>query len=111
MMSSTPWNGQDQTMASAGDDDFHQFLDMSGMGSLGDGMHFDFQTFQDGSAQGLMSQPRDAPDTIMTDSENPGLMSAANTMPMSTATGQPTIPAHMMTPASDPISNIDAQLQ
>ncbi|KAM0564288.1 hypothetical protein ACHAPJ_000498 [Fusarium lateritium] len=110
-MSSTPWNGQDQTMASAGDDDFHQFLDMSGMGSLGDGMHFDFQTFQDGSAQGLMSQPRDAPDTIMTDSENPGLMSAANTMPMSTATGQPTIPAHMMTPASDPISNIDAQIQ
>ncbi|KAF4955383.1 hypothetical protein FSARC_11869 [Fusarium sarcochroum] len=111
MMSSTAWNGQDQTMASAGDDDFHQFLDMSGMGSLGDGMHFDFQPFQDGSVQGLMNQSRDAPDTIMTDSEGPGLMPAANTMPMTTSAGQSTIPAHMMTPASDPISNIDAQIQ
>ncbi|RGP64573.1 phosphorus acquisition-controlling [Fusarium longipes] len=110
-MSSTAWNGHDQTMASAGDDDFHQFLDMSNMGSLGDGMHFDFQSFQDNSAQGLMSQSRDAPDTIMTDSDNPGLMVTAGAMPMSTSTAQPTIPAHMMTPASDPISNIDAQIQ
>lgn len=98
-------------MTSAGDDDFHQFLDMTSMGGLGDGMHFDFQSFQDGSAQGLMSQPRDAPDTIMTDSDNPGLMATAGAMPMSTSGGQPTIPAHMMTPASDPISNIDAQIQ
>lgn len=98
-------------MASTGEDDFHQFLDMSSMGSLGDGMHFDFQSFQDGSAQGLMNQARDAPDTIMTDSDNPGLMSTPNTMPMSTSTVQSTIPAHMMTPASDPISNIDAQIQ
>ncbi|KAI1022409.1 hypothetical protein LB503_000870 [Fusarium chuoi] len=111
MMSSTAWNGQDQTMASTSEDDFHQFLDMSSMGSLGDGMHFDFQSFQDGSAQGLMNQARDAPDTIMTDSDNPGLMSTPNTMPMSTSTVQSTIPAHMMTPASDPISNIDAQIQ
>ncbi|KAF4472707.1 Phosphorus acquisition-controlling [Fusarium albosuccineum] len=110
-MGSTAWDGQDQAMASTGDEDFHQFLDMSGMANLGDGMHFDFQGFQDGSAQGLMNQPRDAHDTIMTDTENPGLMSAATSMPMSTSTGQPTIPAHMMTPASDPISNIDAQIQ
>ncbi|KAJ3528995.1 hypothetical protein NM208_g9955 [Fusarium decemcellulare] len=111
MMGSTAWDGQDQAMASTGDEDFHQFLDMSGMANLGDGMHFDFQGFQDSSAQGLMNQPRDAHDTIMTDTENPGLMSAATSMPMSTSTGQPTIPAHMMTPASDPISNIDAQIQ
>ncbi|KAF5241271.1 hypothetical protein FAUST_3953 [Fusarium austroamericanum] len=111
MMSSTAWNGQDQTMASAGDDDFHQFLDMSNMGSLNDAMNFDFQSFQDGSAQGLMNQSRDVPDTIMTDSDNPGLMVTAGAMPMSTSTAQPTIPAHMMTPASDPISNIDAQIQ
>ncbi|KAM0489024.1 hypothetical protein ACHAP7_000078 [Fusarium lateritium] len=110
-MSSATWNGQDQAMASTGDDDFHQFLDMSAMGGLGDGMHFDFQSFQDGSAQGLINQTRDAPDTIMTDSDNPGLMATANAMPMSTSAGQPTIPAHMMTPASDPISNIDAQIQ
>lgn len=111
MMSSTAWNGQDQTMASAGDEDFHQFLDMSSMGTLGDGMHFDFQSFQDGSSQGLMNQSRDVPDTIMTDSDNPGLLATAGAMPMSTSAGQPTIPAHMMTPASDPISNIDAQIQ
>ncbi|RBR24573.1 uncharacterized protein FIESC28_02623 [Fusarium coffeatum] len=110
-MSSTAWNGQDQTMASAGDEDFHQFLDMSSMGTLGDGMHFDFQSFQDGSSQGLMNQSRDVPDTIMTDSDNPGLLATAGAMPMSTSAGQPTIPAHMMTPASDPISNIDAQIQ
>ncbi|KAF5656922.1 phosphorus acquisition-controlling [Fusarium heterosporum] len=111
MMSSTAWNGQDQVMASIGDDDFHQFLDMSAMGGLGDGMHFDFQSFQDGSAQNLINQTRDASDTIMTDGDNPGLIATANAMPMSTSAGQPTIPAHMMTPASDPISNIDAQIQ
>ncbi|KAJ4137641.1 hypothetical protein NW768_003229 [Fusarium equiseti] len=98
-------------MASAGDEDFHQFLDMSSMGTLGDGMHFDFQSFQDGSSQGLMNQSRDVADTIMTDSDNPGLLATAGAMPMSTSAGQPTIPAHMMTPASDPISNIDAQIQ
>ncbi|RSL54286.1 hypothetical protein CEP53_007476 [Fusarium sp. AF-6] len=108
MMSSAAWDGQDQAMTSTTDEEFHQFINMA---SLGDGMHFDFQGFPDGSAQGLMNQPRDAPDTIMTDTENPGLMSVANAMPMSTSTGQPTIPAHMMTPASDPISNIDAQIQ
>ncbi|RSL66732.1 hypothetical protein CEP54_003594 [Fusarium duplospermum] len=108
MMSSAAWDGQDQAMTSTTDEEFHQFINMA---SLGDGMHFDFQGFPDGSAQGLMNQPRDAPDTIMTDTENPGLMSVANSMPMSTSTGQPTIPAHMMTPASDPISNIDAQIQ
>ncbi|KAF5021247.1 hypothetical protein F66182_6716 [Fusarium sp. NRRL 66182] len=111
-MGSTAWHGQDQAMTSAGDDDFHQFLDMSSMGSLSDGIHFDFQTFQDGSAQGLMSQTRDPQDTIMTDSDSAGMM-PANTISMSTSTGQrqPTIPTHMMTPASDPISNIDAQIQ
>ncbi|KAL6358148.1 hypothetical protein LRP88_08328 [Fusarium phalaenopsidis] len=107
-MSSAAWDGQDQAMTSTTDEEFHQFINMA---SLGDGMHFDFQGFPDSSAQGLMNQPRDAPDTIMTDTENPGLMSVANSMPMSTSTGQPTIPAHMMTPASDPISNIDAQIQ
>lgn len=110
-MGSTGWNGQDQAITAAGDDDFHQFLDMSGMANLGDGMHFDFHGFQDGSAQGLMNQSRDPPDTIMTDPDNQGLMSAGNSIPMTTATGQSTIPAHMMTPASDPITNIDAQIQ
>ncbi|KAM0427483.1 hypothetical protein ACHAPT_007443 [Fusarium lateritium] len=107
-MTSAAWDGQDQAMTSTTDEDFHQFINMA---SLGDGMHFDFQGFPDGSGQALMNQPRDPPDTIMTDTENPGLMSVANSMPMSTSTGQPTIPAHMMTPASDPISNIDAQIQ
>ncbi|KAI5466059.1 hypothetical protein BGZ63DRAFT_121476 [Mariannaea sp. PMI_226] len=110
MMASNTWDGQDQTMAASGEDDFGQFLDMTGMGNLSDGMHFDFHGFQDGSAQGMMNQPRDTADTIMTNSDGQGLVSNAN-IPISTSTSQASIPAHMMTPSMDPISTIDAQIQ
>lgn len=95
-------------MAGPSEDDFGQFLDMTGMGSLGDGMHFDFQGFQDGSA--MMNQPRDATDTIMADSDNQGLMASTN-IPITTSAAPSSIPAHMMTPSTDPISTIDAQIQ
>lgn len=88
-------------MTATADDDFHQFLDISGMGNLGDGMQFDFQGFQS----------QDPTDTIMTDPNNAGMMSAANTIPMTTSMSQPSIPAHMLTPANDAISSIDAQIQ
>lgn len=97
-------------MAAPGDDDFGQFLDITGMGNLTDGMHFDFHGFQDGPAQTLMSQPRDTADTIMTNSDNQSLMTNPN-IPISTSAPQSGIPAHMITPSMDPISTIDAQIQ
>ncbi|CAM1506900.1 Fc.00g065410.m01.CDS01 [Cosmosporella sp. VM-42] len=108
MMSSSAWDGQDQAMTATSDDDFHQFLDMSGMANLGDGMQFDFQGFQDGS---VMSHAREPADTIMGESENNTMMGAGNSIPITTSAGQPSIPAHMMTPSSDAISTIDAQIQ
>lgn len=104
-------------MTATADDDFHQFLDMSGMGNLGDGMQFDFQGFQDGTASSLVTHGQDAPDTIMAESDNAALMSGGNallqnqTSPMTTSMGQPSIPAHMMATSGDSISNIDAQIQ
>lgn len=56
-------------------------------------------------------QPRDATDTIMGDSDNQGIMPSNNSLPITTSASQPSIPAHMMTPNPDPISNIDAQIQ
>ncbi|KAH7163081.1 hypothetical protein B0J13DRAFT_29348 [Dactylonectria estremocensis] len=112
MMGSTAWDTQGQAMAGTAEEDFGQFLDMSGMANLGDGMQFDFQGFQDNTAHAMMNhQPRDAADTIMADSGNQGIMSSNNSLPITTAASQPTIPAHMMTPNPDPISNIDAQIQ
>ncbi|KAK7425653.1 hypothetical protein QQZ08_007869 [Neonectria magnoliae] len=111
-MGSTAWDAQGQAMATTADEDFGQFLDMSGMANLGDSMHFDFQGYQDGSSQAIMNhQPRDPSDTIMTDSDNQGIMSANSSMPITTAGPQTSIPAHMMTPTTDPISSIDAQIQ
>ena len=107
-MSSSAWDGQDQAMTTTADDDFHQFLDMSGMGNLGDGMQFDFQGFQDGS---VMNHARDSADTIMGEPENNGMMATGNGIPITTPAGQPSIPAHMITPSSDAISTIDAQIQ
>lgn len=125
-MSST-WDGQDQHMATGGDDDFHQFLDMSGMGNMADTMQFDFQTFQDGSNQHLMGQasgpqPRQHADTIMGNADvsnmvprSDGLLQnhtpaiAANT-PNHTAMSSAT---HMLATSapSESITNIDAQIQ
>lgn len=107
-MSSSAWSGGDQAMTATADDDFHQFLDMSSMGNLGDGMQFDFQTFQD---NGLISQAQDPTDAIMAEADHNGLMSGGNHIPISTSVGQPSIPAHMMTPSSDAITSIDAQIQ
>lgn len=107
-MSSSAWDGQNQAMTATADDDFHQFLDMSGMGSLGDGLQFDFQGFQDGN---VMNHSREQQDTIMGESENTGMLAGATGIPISSAAPQSSIPAHMMTPSSDTISSIDAQIQ
>ncbi|KAF7562781.1 hypothetical protein G7046_g1344 [Stylonectria norvegica] len=111
MMGSTAWDGQDQAMTSTTEDDFHQFLDMSSMGNLGDGMQFDFQGFQDGTTPALMNHTRESTDTIMADPDSSVMMHNTNGLPISTSAGQASIPAHMMASSADPITNIDAQIQ
>ncbi|KGQ11720.1 Phosphorus acquisition-controlling protein [Beauveria bassiana D1-5] len=63
MMSSAAWEGQDQHMASGPDDDFHQFLDMTGMGTIPDAtaMQFDFHPFNDGSSAAPQPMMASAP--------------------------------------------------
>lgn len=107
-------------MVSAPEDEFHQFLDMSGMTNMGDGMQFDFHNFQDGSAQPMMAQQRDPTDSIMADSDPSNMIPRTDAMmqnqpaPISQAPSHPAIQSHMMGPAppqTDAISNIDAQIQ
>ncbi|OAA73253.1 phosphorus acquisition-controlling protein [Cordyceps fumosorosea ARSEF 2679] len=52
MMSSAAWDGQDQHMSTGPDDEFNQFLDMTGIGTIPDAtaMQFDFHTFNDASS-------------------------------------------------------------
>lgn len=140
MMSSAAWEGQDQHMASGPDDEFNQFLDMSGMTSLPDAgaLQFDFHGFQDGSAQSLLAnahhhqhaqnqqhphqqQPRQqnqGPDALMADSDPSSMIPRSDgllqnhTPAMSTSVTHASIPAHMLaTSAPDSISSIDAQIQ
>lgn len=120
-------------MASATDDDFNQFLDMSSIGNLGDGMQFDFHGFQDGSSQQMMNQhpsqhqhqhqhqqhqSRQQVDAIMGDAVTPashmiprsdGLLQN-HTPSMTTSAGMASQLLATSAP-SDTISNIDAQIQ
>jgi hypothetical protein len=117
MMSSAAWDGHEQPMAPAPDDEFNQFLDMSGITNIGDGMQFDFHGFQDGSAQSLIPQQRDpTADSIMTNSDNSNMIPRTDAMMQShpAPISQPPIQSHMMAQApqqADAISNIDAQIQ
>lgn len=116
MMSSATWNPQDQAMAAPSEDDFQQFLDISGMGSMGDGMQFDFQGFQDDGAHAMMAQPRQGPDAIMSDTDPSSMIPRSDgllqnhTPAMAPQAG---MPAHMLVPSAsrEAISNIDAQIQ
>lgn len=121
MMDPGAWNGQDQTLSSAGDDDFQQFLDMGGMSSLGDGLPFDFQDFGGTNSTSMMHQPHnDTMDTPMSNSNVPTII-ARNDMgpqgqmsPMTSAPSHSGISTQIMPPhhtTRDPISEIDAQIQ
>ncbi|PNY24067.1 Phosphorus acquisition-controlling protein [Tolypocladium capitatum] len=115
-MASAAWDGQDQHMSSAGDDDFNQFLDMSGITNMGDGMQFDFNGFQAGSPQPIMGQQRQQADAIMGDAPDSSSMMPRsdgllrNRTPAMTSAG---LPAQMMAASApvDAISDIDAQIQ
>ncbi|CAK7207266.1 hypothetical protein SEUCBS139899_010076 [Sporothrix eucalyptigena] len=89
MMGSSAWNGQDQGMHPASDEEFQQFLDMNGMGNLSDNIQFDFADFQNASpgASHLihtsMAPTSDTLDTPMTGAHNaPGLLAQATTGPL-----------------------------
>lgn len=94
----------------APEEDFGQFLDMS---SMGDGMQFDFNSFQ---ANGQREQQ----DAMMNETANAQMMQQApaqmmhNQTPMSSAGGQHGHNPQMMptsAPGTDSISTIDAQIQ
>lgn len=114
MMASAAWDGQDQHMASAGEDEFNQFLDMSGMANMDQGMQFDFHGFQDGNTHPIIGQQRQQADSVMGDTDPSHMMPRSdgllqNHTPAMTSAG---MPAQMMaTSAPDTISNIDAQIQ
>jgi hypothetical protein len=120
MINSAAWNGQDQSMSSASDDDFQQFFDI-GMSNMGDSMQFDFHDFNTQNGPSMMqSSHRDTVDTPMSDASassvvahnNMGVHSQLPTM--TSAPSHPTVPSqtlpHQHTP-SDTISEIDAQIQ
>lgn len=96
MMGSTGWDGQDHPMGGAHEDDFNQFLDMSGMG---DPMPFDLGSFPDAAADGNGLMGQDHHHTATTTS---------TAMPSTAAPSQMT---PVSAPNTDSISTIDAQIQ
>ncbi|EFZ00395.2 helix-loop-helix DNA-binding domain protein [Metarhizium robertsii] len=122
-MASAAWDGQDQHMASTTEDEFNQFLDMSGMGNMGDGMQFDFHGFQDGPSQAIMAQHqhpqhqhRQQADAIMGDADPSHIIPRSDgllqnhTPAMATTAGMQAQLLATSAP-SDTISSIDAQIQ
>lgn len=109
-------------MGAGPDDDFQQFLDMSAMGNISDGMQFDFNSFQNGNPQQhMMNQTRDHPqDSIMGNADNSDLIPRTDSMLTEPTTTMATTMAghpHMSTTLAptaapnDSISDIDAQIQ
>ncbi|KAM0246608.1 hypothetical protein ACHAQJ_010148 [Trichoderma viride] len=113
MMSSATWNTQDQAMAAASEDDFQQFLDISGMANMGDGMQFDFQGFQDDGSHSIMAQPRQTADAIMSDTDPSSMIARSDGLLQNHTPAMAPMPSHMMatTASREAISNIDAQIQ
>ncbi|KAH8878841.1 hypothetical protein GQ53DRAFT_57955 [Thozetella sp. PMI_491] len=123
MMGSSAWNGEDAQIHQGHEDDFQQFLNMGGMGSLPDSMNFDFHDFQTPNGGGhlqMQAPPREHIDTAMSGTETPVILSQADPtlqhqMPPMTSTQQyPSIPTTMIpppTPNEAIVNNIDAQIQ
>lgn len=112
-MSSAAWNPQDQAMAAASEDDFQQFLDISGMANMGDGMQFDFQGFQDDGSHSIMAQPRQATDAIMGDTDPSAMIARSDGLLQNHTPAMAPLSSHMMAASAshEAISNIDAQIQ
>lgn len=123
-MMNSAWSGQDHNLPSGQDDDFQQFLDMSGMGDMADSMQFDFQDFHHGNGPDnhmLPNQQRPSLDTAMSGVDTPDMLStsgsgaALHQVPAMTSTmAFQSIPATMMpppTPTEAFVNTIDAQIQ
>lgn len=120
-MDPSSWNGPDHSLPPAADDDFNQFLDMGGMSSIGEPLHFDFQDFDaPGPGPMISSQPpREVMDIAMSGVEAP-CVNASSGMPMpshlisaSSAAGGPSVPSQILPPhqgAPNALSEIDAQI-
>jgi hypothetical protein len=116
MMGSAGWNGQDPGIHPPPDDEFQQFLDMNGMGNLGEGLQFDFEFQNAGGVHMAGSQPREPMDTPMSGTDTPGIPSRQDNVmhsrmqPVSTAASQPAIPTTMVPPTNEAMAEIDAQI-
>ncbi|KAL0939297.1 Phosphorus acquisition-controlling protein [Colletotrichum truncatum] len=119
-MDAASWNPQDPALAPSHDEEFQQFLDMGGMGNLGDSMTFDFNDYQSGNGSAMMHQHgREQLDTQMggTDASivmgNTSSAMQAQLINMTTATAHPAITTQMIPPPTptDAITEIDAQIQ
>ncbi|KAK2037044.1 helix-loop-helix DNA-binding domain-containing protein [Colletotrichum somersetense] len=119
MMDAASWNLPDQGLAPNHDEEFQQFLDMGGMGNLGDTMPFDFHDYQGGNGSGMMHEAGgEQLDTQMGGTGTSMIMGSAGSslqaqlINMTTAASHPAIPAQMIHPApTDAITEIDAQIQ
>lgn len=100
-------------MAAASEDDFQQFLDISGMANMGDGMQFDFQGFQDDGSHSIMAQTRQTADAIMSDSDPSNMIPRSDGLLQNHTPAMAPMPSHMMAQSAsrEAISNIDAQIQ
>ncbi|KAK5652580.1 hypothetical protein OQA88_10341 [Cercophora sp. LCS_1] len=114
-MNST-WSVQHPTS----DDDFQQFLDMNGIGSLADNLNYDFQDFQSAAGAHMLQGSREL-DTPMSGTDAPIILSQTDATglqhqipAMTTASSFQTIAATMMpppTPSEAIVNSIDAQIQ
>ncbi|KAH6649985.1 helix-loop-helix DNA-binding domain-containing protein [Chaetomium tenue] len=81
-MDSSSWAVADHSVHQAPEDDFQQYLDMNGMGNLGDGMNYNFQDFQaSGGPQLLQSHPREQLDMPMSGTDAPILLGPEQQQP------------------------------
>jgi hypothetical protein len=120
-MDSSTWSVADHSVHPGVEDDFQQFLDMNDMGSMTEGINYDYQGFQSSSAnQLLQAHPREQLDLPMSGTDAPMLLSPS--MPamqhqmsiMTTGAPYQTVPVTMMPPPSPSetlVDSIDAQIQ
>lgn len=121
IMDSSSWAVAEHTTHPAAEDDFQQFLDMNGLGSMSDGINYNYQDFQSSTAsQMLQPNTRDHLDLPMSGTDAPMILSPAVTamqhqIPTITTAGPyQSIPATMMpppTPSEALVDSIDAQIQ
>ncbi|KAG5939048.1 hypothetical protein E4U53_007902 [Claviceps sorghi] len=124
MMPSATWEVQDQHMASSTtEEEFNQFLDMSGMAPICETMQFGFHGFQDASSQAGLAQHQHQPhnqhrqqaDALMSEADPSHMLSLSdgllqNHTPVIAATAGISDQVLATSAPGDAISSIDAQI-